>query len=410
MSRRKFLQRLGIAGAAGVATGSLISTRAAFASTPTWDGPILIVLSLRGGFDGLSAVAPIGDPDYATKRPGIAIPSGTALPTGDRMFGLHPSFAPLKPMWDARTMAAVHAVGTPDQTRSHFSATAELEQAAPGSSLRTGWLDRVLGAAGTGTVFEAVQLGSGKPAGLLAGDAPVMSTYRLTDFTLDSLDWVGARMTNTLHALHSNTTLPMAAPALLTLAALDTTAAVVAGHPGPANGASYPANSDLGKALSDAAALIRGNVGVQAITVDVGNWDMHENLGSAGTGWMADNLSDVANSIAAFATDVGPAVMSKVTIVTLSEFGRRVEQNGSGGVDHGHGNVVLLVGGGLAGGQVHGTWPTLADDALDDGDLAGTTDYRDVLSECLSKRFGLSQSDLSAVFPGFTPTFPGAFS
>lgn len=325
------------------------------------------------------------------------------------MFGLHPALAPLKPLWDSGLMAAVHAVGTPDGSRSHFTATAELERAAPGSSLRTGWLDRVLGAAGTGTVFQAVQLGSGTPGGSLSGPEPALAAERLKDFTLAGADWVGSRMATTLKAVHTGTSLTAATPALLTLAALDTTASIVAQDVTPANGTVYPANNGLASALADAARLIRANVGLQALTLDMGDWDMHSGLGAAGTGWMADNLGDLATALAAFAKDLGP-LMSRVTVVTISEFGRRVAENGSGGVDHGHGNVAMLLGGGLNGSQVHGVWPTLADAALDQGDLAGTTDYRNVLAECLVKRLGLSPTLLPTVFPGLSVAYPGAFA
>lgn len=408
VDRRRFLTGLGLAGAAAVGT-PLLSSRAAYAATGTWDGPVLVVLSLRGGFDGLSAVAPLGDPDYARRRPSIAVPARLALPTGDPRFGLHPSFASLQPLWAAGRMAAVHAVGTPDGSRSHFTATEELERAAPGTSLRTGWLDRVLGAAGTGTVFEAVQLGSGTPAPLLAGPAPALATGSLAGFTLSSADWVGPRMAATLAALHTGTTLPGAAPALLTLAALGTTAGVVAGDRTPRGGAVYPTSSPLGAALADAARLVRAGLGLQTLTIDVGSWDMHAGLGITGTGWMATQLKDLSDSLAAFATDLGP-LLDRVTVLTISEFGRRATENGSGGADHGHGNVVLLLGGGLNGGRVHGRWPGLSDAALDQGDLAGTTDYRDVLAEYLTKRFRLPAAALPGVFPGLTPAPPGVFA
>ncbi len=408
VDRRRFLTGLGLAGAAAVGA-PLLSSRAAYAATGSWDGPVLVVLSLRGGFDGLSAVAPLGDPDYARRRPSIALPQTVALPTGDPRFGLHPSFASLAPLWARGQMAAVHAVGTPDGSRSHFTAMEELERAAPGTSLRTGWLDRVLGAAGTGTVFEAVQLGSGTPAPLLAGPAPVLATGSLAGFTLSSADWVGPRMAATLTALHTGTTLPAAAPALLTLAALDSTAAVVAGDRVAHNGAAYPAGSPLGAALADGARLVRAGLGLQTLTIDVGNWDMHAGLGITGSkGWMATQLKDLSDSLAAFATDLG-ALLDRVTVLTISEFGRRANENGLGGADHGHGNVVLLLGGGLNGGRVHGRWPGLTDPALDQGDLAGTTDYRDVLAEYLTRRFGLSAGALAGVFPGLVPAPPGVF-
>src|SRR6476661_4952971 len=152
VSRRTLLKGLSV-GATALAMGP-ISAQAAFAADANYDGDTLVVLSLRGGFDGLSAVAPVGDPDLTRLRPKIAVPASSALATGDRRFGLHPSLAPLMPLWNAGVLGAVHAVGTPDRSRSHFQATEELERAAPGSSLRTGWLNRVLGANGTGTTFQ----------------------------------------------------------------------------------------------------------------------------------------------------------------------------------------------------------------------------------------------------------------
>lgn len=406
LSRRRFLQAIGVTGAA-VAASPLLSARAAFAAG-VYTGPILLVISLRGGMDGLSLVPPIGDADYARKRPNIAVPAATAIATGDRMFGLHPALAPLTPLWSGGKLAFVHAVGSPDQTRSHFSATDELERAAPGTSIRTGWLDRVLGVAGTGTTFEAVALGSGGVPRLLSGPSNALSVHSLANFKLQSLDWVGPRFTTVLRAVHSNPDLPFAAAATTTLDALDTAAAVLTTHGGVRNGAVYPQNSRLGSALADAAALIRANVGLQALAVDVGDWDMHSGLGNAGGGDFAAKAGEVAAAVAAFATDLGNA-FDRVTVVTLSEFGRRVQENGSGGVDHGYGNAVLLAGGGLVGTTVHGPWPTLADAELDHGDLAGTTDYRNVLGEYLVKRAGLTTGQLSTVFPGLTPQFVGAF-
>ncbi|GAB7193197.1 DUF1501 domain-containing protein [Kineococcus sp. NUM-3379] len=408
LRRRGFLKGLGGLGAAAAAGAPLVSTQAAYAATGTWNGPVLLVLSLRGGMDGLSVVAPVGDPDYARLRPGIAVPGTTALPTGDRRFGLHPAMAPLAGLWKAGKMSAIHAVGTPDGSRSHFRATEELERAAPGTGIRTGWLNRVLGAAGTGTAFEAVQLGRGNPAALLAGPARGTAMRSLKGFSLAGSDWVGPRMNTALKALHTGANLPTAPTALLTLSALDTAASVARSSTGPQNGAVYP-TSDLGRVLADAALLIRANVGLQALTVDVGDWDMHSGLGRAGTGWMADKVTDLSTALAAFARDLG-ALFDRVTVVTMSEFGRRAKENGSGGVDHGHGNAVLLLGGGLNGGKVHGTWPGLTDAALDNGDLRGTTDYRNVLAEILVKRTGLSTSKLPEVFPGLTPRFAGAFA
>lgn len=402
LSRRRFLQGLGLTAGAIVAA-PLVSVQTAYADGYT--GDVLVVVSLRGGMDGLSLVAPVGDPDYARLRPSIAIPASTGLPTGDRMFALHPALAPLQPLWDAGTFGAVHAVGSPDGSRSHFSATEELERAAPGTTLRTGWLDRVLGVRGSSAVFSAARLGNGIPGPLLAGPAPAFAARSLKDFTLSQSDWVGPRMVTALAALHEGVDTPQVAPARLTLDAVRTAATLVKNDPAPHGGATYP-DTDLGRALQDVARLVRAGQGLQAACVDLGDWDMHENLGKAGTGWMADQAKRVAEALTAFAADLGPD-LSRVNVVTLSEFGRRAKENGSGGVDHGFGNVMLLLGGGIVGGKVHGRWPGLTDAALDHGDLTGTTDFRSVVAELLVRRGGLSSGSVGEVFPGFQPEFLG---
>jgi uncharacterized protein (DUF1501 family) len=194
----------------------------------------------------------------------------------------------------------------------------------------------------------------------------------------------------------------LAAPARAADTALTATTTLRAAKYTPANGAAYPA-TPLGDALKDVARLIKSNLGLTAAAIDQGEWDMHDSLGTATKGQrMYDNLTELSTSLAAFAADLGPAGMAKVTLVTISEFGRRVAENASHGVDHGHGNAMLLMGGGIRGGKVYTKWPTLAPAALADGDLAATTDYRSVLGEILQKRCGFG--DLSAVFPGAAPS------
>jgi uncharacterized protein (DUF1501 family) len=158
--------------------------------------------------------------------------------------------------------------------------------------------------------------------------------------------------------------------------------------------------------MEDVARLIKADVGLQVACVDFGEWDMHSGMGTVGSGWLRSHLSELAKTLDAFATDLG-STMSRVTLITLSEFGRRLKENGSGGTDHGHGQAVLMLGGGVRGGQVHGQWPGLAEEALVDGDLAGTTDYRNVLAELLEKRCGAGS--MSEIFPGLTSDRVGAF-
>jgi uncharacterized protein (DUF1501 family) len=311
--------------------------------------------------------------------------------------------APLLPAWRAGTFGAVHAVGQSSPTRSHFAAMEEMERAAPGTSARTGWLDRTLGLSAAAGAFQGAYVGGGASPSAFAGPVAEMSMRSVDTFKLE----VGAadvpRWDRALRALHAGAPGVLAAPAATTLGAVATTTALAAAGYVPAGGAVYPAGA-LGAALRDVARLVKAGVGLQAAAVDYGDWDMHAGLGRPDSGWMRDKLTELSTALAAFAADLGPA-MSGVTLVTLSEFGRRVRENASGGVDHGHGNAVLLLGGGVVGGRVHGTWPTLADGALVGGDLRGTTDYRAVLAEVLQKRCGAGS--LASVFPGLAAPTSG---
>jgi uncharacterized protein (DUF1501 family) len=416
IKRRSFLRgAVGVSAAAMVGLSApAVTSRMAFAATPAYDGDVLLVLSMRGGFDGLSAVVPLGDPAYAAARPTIRVSTAAALPTGDPFWGLHPDLAPLKPWWDAGTFGAIQAVGAPDPTRSHFAATEEMERAAPGSSLRTGWIDRTLGLRTRTTVFQGVALGDSLAPQSMNGAFDELAFGGIDGFELDGV-WgdtpaeiaaEGARWARALTTLHAG--IPsLAGSSRSVLGAVSTARQLKADGYSPANGAVYPhtvdggahEGSDLSKALMDVARLIKARVGLQIVCLDYDDWDMHADLGVVDSGRFHDRLSEWAACIAAFLTDLGTDGMANVSIVTLSEFGRRVEENGDRGVDHGHGNAMLLFGGGVNGGQVHGAWPGLAPDKLDDGDLAGTTDYRDVLAEVLTERCRQKVADLPKVFP-----------
>jgi uncharacterized protein (DUF1501 family) len=402
MSRRGLLGRAAGVGAAGALAGLVgegLSTQLAFAAE-AYTGDTLVVLSLRGGYDGLSAIAPIGDPAYYRARPTIALPKSQAI-AGDAMFGLHPALAPLLPMWQGGRLAAVHAVGQQNPTRSHFAAMEEMERAAAGTSLRSGWLDRMLGVTGATAPLSGVSLGTAMPSRLMAGPAPDVSMASIDGFALAGED--KRPMATALRTLYAGAPELLAGPAGAADAALAATRSMKAAGPYvPSNGAVYPA-TDLGKALRDVARLIKGGVGLMTATVDCGDWDMHEGLGTAVKGQrMFDNLSATATALAAFAADLGPEGMKDVTLVTVSEFGRRVQENGSRGADHGHGNAMLVMGGGLRGGKVYGPWPGLAPANLIAGDLAAVTDYRSVIGEILQKRCGFG--DLSEVFPDVQPS------
>ncbi|OJF13948.1 DUF1501 domain-containing protein [Couchioplanes caeruleus] len=400
LTRRGVLARGLAAGAAGALAGLVgegLSTRLAFAAG-AYTGDTLVVLSLRGGFDGLSAIAPIGDADYYRARPSIAVPKSQVI-GGNAMFGLHPALAPLLPMWKNGSLAAVHAVGQPNPTRSHFAAMEEMERAAAGTSLRSGWLDRMLGVTGATGPLAGVSLGTAMPARLFAGAATDVSMATVDGFTLAG-ESATRPMAAALRAMYGSAPGPLSGPALAADAALTATVAPRAAYT-PANGAVYP-KTPLGTALRDVARLIKSRSGLVAAAVDSGDWDMHEGLGTAVKGQrMYDNLAQTAAALAAFAADLGPSGMAHVTVVTVSEFGRRVAENASKGVDHGHGNAMLLMGGGVRGGTVYSAWPGLAPGALVDGDLAATTDYRAVIGEILQKRCGFGS--LADVFPGVVP-------
>jgi uncharacterized protein (DUF1501 family) len=403
ISRRNFLKAAGAAGIVAGIAGEDMFTRMAFGATP-YTGDVLVVLSLRGGFDGLSAIVPADADytDYANLRPNIKIPSDQLIQLTSK-FGMHPAMAQLKPFWDANTFGVVHAVGMEQPNRSHFEAMEEMERAAPGSSLRTGWIDRVLGLRDTGTAFQATQMGSNTAASAFLGPSPELAMYNIDSFNLSGAynDSELSKWGTALRALNDDAPATVNAPSVTALDALAKAASLPGGSYVPGNGADYP-DTGLGNALSNIAQLIKNDTGIQVAAVDYGDWDMHVDLGQFNDGWMFDHLTELSGSLAAFAKDLGPSAMNKVTLVTLTEFGRRAEENGSGGVDHGYGQAVFLLGGGIKGGQVHGAWPGLADDDLVDGDLDGVNDYRLVLAEILEKR--CEASSVANVFPGIDST------
>ncbi|MDQ3450390.1 MAG: DUF1501 domain-containing protein, partial [Actinomycetota bacterium] len=394
-SRRNFLRNLGLLAGVGVITSTTGASfmQAAFASTGAASN-VLLVLSLRGGADGLSLVVPHGDIAYAAARPKLAVPSSTLL-ARDAMFGLHPKFAPLMPMWTAGSFAAVNAVGLAAPNRSHFAAMEEIEDADPGSVERRGWLNRLVGLDQVESPVEAAQIGSAIVPTSLYGASPVLAMADIDDMSLpgrDSSTGHARRVASLTEAwAEDSTSLGRGARAALDMSDVF---ADVAGQPSePFNGAVYP-GGDLGKSLGDAARLVRADIGAEVITVDAGAWDMHVGVGGVDAGLLTTAVEELALALNAFFTDLG-SLGSRVTVVTISEFGRRVAENANNGLDHGWGNVMLLLGAGVRGGRYHGTWPGLGDGKLVDGDLAVTNDYRSVLAEVVRTRFG---ADVSKVF------------
>jgi uncharacterized protein (DUF1501 family) len=390
-TRRRLVQGAGFVGVAALGS-QLVTSRVSFAAPGDENKNALIVIFLRGGMDGLSVVAPGDDPNYKSMRPNIAVPMAAMLPAG-RGFGLHPATAALHPLWQAGKMAAVHAVASPDASRSHFQAQDALERGAASVAVRTGWLDRVLAKLGPGTTFRAIAQGSALPRSLVGGEQAIVLNG-MREFRIDN-DNMRSQTMEALKTLYTGLDHPLAATAGGTLQAITTAQKLATTQYRPAEGVQYPGGG-LADRLKDFAQLLKANVGLRVAALDVGGWDMHTNLGRVDGGDMRSSLTNLSEAIGAFCTDLGP-LLETTTIITMSEFGRRVQENGNVGVDHGHGNAMLLFGGGLNGGKVHGTWPGLAPSALDQGDVAGANDYRDVLAEMLKKRFNVADS--AAIFP-----------
>ena len=364
---------------------------------------VLVVLSLRGAADGLSLVVPHGDPVYYQARPNLAVAADQLL-ARDSMFGLHPALAPLLPMWQAGKLAAIQATGLPVANRSHFAAMEEIEDASAGSATRVGWLNRLIGLDAITSPVQAVGLGRGVLPTSLSGPAAAMAAADLNGISIAGTDGSSAvRRRASLDTLWGRDKSELGRAARETFASVDAFAPVVNGSETPANAATYP-SGELGDALSHAARIVRGDLGVQVITVDQGDWDMHTGVGTLEWGRLKDNAAVFASALAAFFTDIS-TYADKVTVVVLSEFGRRVVENANYGLDHGHGNVMFLAGAGVIGGRYYGSWPGLTNH--DDADLRVTTDYRSVLSEVVRTRFGV---DSTSVFPGFVGSSLGVLA
>jgi uncharacterized protein (DUF1501 family) len=398
LTRRGLFRAGALAGATTVVGSAVVTAAPARAASA---GSVLVVVSLRGAADGLSLVVPHADPVYYKARPQIAIAADQLL-AKDGMFGLHPKLAPLLPLWQAGRLAAVHATGLPTANRSHFSAMEEVEDADPGSSTRQGWLNRLVGATPGTSPLQGFHMSGGVVPTSLFGEHPVMSAGDAESMRIpgdDQWDSHGGRRAS-LHTLWDGDASPLGRAMRSTFTAVNEFAPVVKQ---PSHASAYP-GTDLGRALAEVARAVRGDVGVEVFTVDQGDWDMHSDLGTLEWGRMNNNADDFAKSVAAFFGDLGDQA-PKVTLVALSEFGRRVKENSSYGLDHGYGNVMFVAGAGVRGGSYYGRWPGLVDEA--DADLLVTTDYRSVLSEVVSTRFGTSTA---TVFPGFSPTSVGVMT
>jgi uncharacterized protein (DUF1501 family) len=398
LSRRIFLRNSAIA-MAGVGSAPLWLQRAAFAGEQqSGRRKVLVAIFQRGAADGLNIVVPHAEQRYYDLRPTIAIPrpsSNIAAEDSvidlDGFFGLHPSLTGLKPLWQQRRLAIVHAAGSPDPTRSHFDAQDYMESGTPGfKGTAGGWLNRALPTeAGRLSPVRAVSLGASLPR-TLRGAQNAIAVENLNNFTVR--DSGASKVLQSMYAGTSDQILNGAGRETFDAVAL--LQSIQKTPYQPAAGASYP-RGRFADSMRQIAQLIKADVGVEVAFADIGGWDHHVNE----VGQLANVLREFGNSLAAFYQDLGDR-MEDVVLVTMSEFGRTAKENGNRGTDHGHANVMFVMGGPVKGGKVYGKWPGLAPEQLNEQrDLALTTDFRDVLSEAVYSHLG--NRSINSVFPNY---------
>ena len=403
ITRRVFLKNGALALVATTAIPSFLTRTVWGVETGGSRRKRLVVLFQRGAADGLNIVVPHGEAAYYAMRPSIAIPrpnrgQESAIDL-DGFFGLHPSLASFKPLWEQKHLAIVHAAGSPDSTRSHFDAQDYMESGTPGvKSTEDGWLNRaVRKPEPDASPFRAISMGGTLPRAL-AGPAPAVAIGNIKEFGVGGRGPAAAPLSNTFEAMYSQSVdTVLHGTGRETFEAVKMLKAADPARYTPARGASYP-RGRFGESLRQLAQLIKADLGVEVAFADIGGWDQHVNEGAV-QGQLANVLREFSQSIAAFWTDLGDLGEDTV-LVTMSEFGRTARENGNRGTDHGHANVMFVVGGPVRGGRVYGRWPGLDQSQLYEGrDLALTTDFRRVLGEGVSRHLG--NKDLTTVFPGF---------
>jgi len=405
ITRRIFLRNSALAVVGTAAVPSFLARAAMGAEEAGTRSKRLVVIFQRGAADGLNIVVPHGEQQYYTMRPSINIPRQAVIDL-DGFFGLHPSLAPFQPLWQQRHLAIVHAVGSPDPTRSHFDAQDFMEAGTPGvKSTEDGWLNRSLrDLPARKTPFQAIAMGPSIPR-ILSGIEPAIALSNINDFTVGGRGAKPSPVASAFEAMYDHSS-----DAVLHGTGEETFDAVKmlrAADPGkykPAAGVEYP-KGRFGESLRQLAQLIKANLGVQIAFADIGGWDHHVNEGAT-EGQIANVLREFSGSLAAFWNDLGDLGEDTV-VVTMSEFGRTARENGNRGTDHGHANVMFVLGGPVKGGRVYGRWPGLDQSQLYEGrDLALTTDFRQVVGEAVARHMG--NTNLDEVFPGYENQ-PGKF-
>ena len=409
LTRRIFLRGSAIA-MAGMGSAPMWLARAAAAEGRK--RKTMLAIFMRGAADGLNIVAPFGDPRYREVRPTLGLqpprpqdenpnngPFGSLIDL-DGKFGLHPGLRLFKELWDKKQLAIVEAAGSPDPSRSHFDAQDYMESGTPGKA-GNGWLNRALGDPGPdASPLRAVALSNRVPR-TLRGTYQAVALGNVQDFRISDRDRLA--ILKNMYSLTPDATMrrtgtdAFEAMKMLQSMSGDRPANGERQAPQQNNRPSYNAGGQLGRNLQELARLIKSDAGVEAAFAEVDGWDHHQNENQQ----LPNLLNQFSNAIVSFCQDLGDR-MEDVVIVTMSEFGRTVEENGTGGTDHGHGSLMMVLGGPVQGGKVYGEWPGLEKEQLFEGrDLAVTTDFRTVLSELLQGHLG--RTDLSSVFPGFKP-------
>lgn len=396
LTRRNFLQGCSYA-IASMAGARLTNLAFSEQNNPA---DTMVVVFLRGGWDALNVVPPIDGDDrgiYEKARPDIKI--SDLLPLNDQ-FGLHPALAPLHGLYQAGKMGVVHAVGLDHDTRSHFDAQEFIELGTPGSKNTTsGWITRYLQGVGASSILPVLST-NGQPTSLL-NFVPTVSLNTPSDFSQWDNGLVESQQ-KALRQMYSGDSLLHRAGSR-TLAALNIVSPLVEREYLPSNGAFYN-DDEFGQQLKTVAQMIKLETGLRVAAVDYGGWDTHEYENEGNGGYIADLLNNLASGLSNFYLDLDSGYTNRLSVVVISEFGRRLVQNESYGTDHGHGSVMLTLGGNVNGGQVFGNWPGLNNDQLyDHADLAVTTDYRQVLSELMTTRLG--NPNIESVFPGFSGNY-----
>jgi uncharacterized protein (DUF1501 family) len=406
-TRRIFLRNSALTVVGTAAVPAFLRRAASGAVAPGTPTKRLVVIFQRGAADGLNIVVPHGEQAYYAMRPSINIPKQSVLDL-DGFFGLHPSMSSFVPIWNQKHLAIVHAAGSPDPTRSHFDAQDFMESGTPGmKATEDGWLNRSLHSLpAPDAAFRAVAMGPSLPR-ILSGSEPSVAINNLNDFGISGGNPKAAPVQNSFEAMYAGSVdTVLHGSAQETFEAVKMLKSANPAQYTPTTGANYP-KGRFGESLKQLAQLIKANLGVQVAFVDMGGWDHHVNEGNT-EGQLANVLRDFSQSLAAFWIDLGD-LREDTVVVTMSEFGRTARENGNRGTDHGHANVMFVMGGPVRGGRVYGQWPGLDQSQLYEGrDLALTTDFRRVIGEAVSHHLG--NRDLASVFPGFNSRSQGSLN